>query len=769
MRSERDRMTDALGEAELQEIASGTRRRKAQPRGAFLLTNDFQTGGSERQIVTLARSLKSNAVRIELGCIHRRGPLMDGFQGVPEFPLGGSFVSRRALRSYIALARHLHARKIAIAHSFDFYSNLMLIPTARLAGVPAVIGSQRQIGDLLTPLQFGVQSAVFRLCDRVVCNSRAAADRLIRQGLPPHKVVIIPNGIPDEAFAKAVPAVPPAPGRVRVGMIARMNDPCKNHSMFLHAAAQLVQRLPAAEFLLVGDGPFRPGLEEMAKRLGLQDRVRFLGERHDIPAVLAAMDVTVLPSSSESLSNAIMESMAAGVPVVATRVGGNPELICDGETGVLVPPDKADKLAEALERLLQQPDLRALYARRARKLAVDNFSVARTCSRYEELYEALLQQKAPETNREWSSGSSIGTEPRLRVAIVAPSLTGRWIGGQGVQADLLLRNWVDDPDVEARIIPIDPKLPRGLAWVEQIPVLRTAVREPFYCANLWRGLRGVDIAHIFSASYWSFFLAPAPAWLLARWRGKKTLINYRSGEARDHLTRFRIALSILRRADGLVVPSDYLVSVFRDFGLDAQVVPNIVDLSQFFYRTRQPLRPVLICTRGFGAYYSVDLVVRAFARVKESFPEAYLTLVGAGPEENEIRKMVRDLNLRDVEFTGSVGRDKIGGCYDRADIFVNGSWLDNMPVSILEAFASGTPVVSTAPEGIRYLVESERTGLLCDTGDWQALAKNVIRLLREPELATRLAQNAYAESRRYQWSAVRDDWLRVYESVSQRT
>lgn len=195
-------------EAVVQEMPATRPRRITPPPGVFLMTNDFQTGGSERQIVTLARSLKSNAIRMELGCIHRQGGLLGGFQEVPEFPLGGSFVSRRALHSYVDLARHLRARRITIAHSFDFYSNFMLIPTARLAGVPAVVGSQRQIGDLLTPVQFGAQAAAFRLCDRVVCNSRAAAGHLADAGLPKDKLVVIPNAIPDELFASARPAIP---------------------------------------------------------------------------------------------------------------------------------------------------------------------------------------------------------------------------------------------------------------------------------------------------------------------------------------------------------------------------------------------------------------------------------------------------------------------------------------------------------------------------------------------------------------------------------
>ena len=355
------------------------------------------------------------------------------------------------------------------------------------------------------------------------------------------------------------------------------------------------------------------------------------------------------------------------------------------------------------------------------------------------------------------------TGKRLRVCIVAPSL--RYVGGQSVQADLLLRHWQNDLDINISFLAVDPPLPRVLAWAESIPGLRTILREPIYFWHLWRGLKDVDVAHIFSASYWSFLLAPAPAWLIAKARGAKSLINYHSGEARDHLRRFRSAKFVLSRVDKIVVPSGYLADVFREFDLPSTAVANIVDLSQFRYRERTPLRPHLVCTRGFSTYYSVDVVVRAFAEVKKQYPEAQLDLVGNGPLEGDVRKLVADLNLTGVNFTGVASRQEIGKYYDQADIFINASWLDNMPLSVIEAFASGVPVVTTSPECMPYLVEHERTGLLSPVGDEKALAANVIRLLRDPALATRLAQNAHHESRNYTWEAVREQWLNAYRGL----
>jgi glycosyltransferase involved in cell wall biosynthesis len=337
---------------------------------------------------------------------------------------------------------------------------------------------------------------------------------------------------------------------------------------------------------------------------------------------------------------------------------------------------------------------------------------------------------------------------------------------------LLLRHWRHDPDLDISFLAVDPPLPRAFSWAESIPGLRTILREPIYFWHLWRGLKNVDVAHIFSASYWSFLLAPAPAWLFARMKTRgsktrriKTMINYHSGEARDHLQRFRSAKFVLCRVDKIVVPSGYLVDVFREFGLSALAVPNIVDLSQFRYRERTPLRPHLVCTRGFSPYYSVDVVVRAFAEVKKEYPEAQLDLVGNGPLEGDVRKLVTDLNLTGVKFTGVVSHREIGKYYDQADIFINASWLDNMPLSVIESFAAGTPVVTTSPECMPYLVQHDRTGLLSPVGDEKALAANVIRLLRDPALAAHLAQKAHHESRKYTWEAVREQWLNTYREL----
>lgn len=356
--------------------------------GVFLMTNTLEVGGSERQFATLVESLSREHFDVHPACLRRTGGLVARLGEIPEFPPGGQLLGIRSQRAQWAIMRSLRRDGIAVAHAFDFYTNLMLIPAARLAGVP-VIGSHRQLGDLLTSAKFKAQYWAFRFCDRVVCNSRAAAASLRAVGLPDAKLEIIPNGLTEQAFMECAPAIPRKSGVLRLGMVARMNNTVKNHPAFLKAAAKLLRLCPAVEFVLVGDGPLRPALEQTAAELGIKEKVFFVGERHDISAMLASLDVSVLISSSESLSNVILESMAAGVPVVATDVGGNPELVKDGETGLLVPPGDEKKLVEALAYLVRDSISRKRYAIRSKEFARSHFHIDRVCRRFEQLYLTL--------------------------------------------------------------------------------------------------------------------------------------------------------------------------------------------------------------------------------------------------------------------------------------------------------------------------------------------------------------------------------------------
>jgi glycosyltransferase involved in cell wall biosynthesis len=352
---------------------------------------------------------------------------------------------------------------------------------------------------------------------------------------------------------------------------------------------------------------------------------------------------------------------------------------------------------------------------------------------------------------------------RIKVAVVAPSL--RILGGQAVQAHRLLSAWRGDPDIDAWLVPVNPAPPALLGFAHRIKYVRTIVNELIYLPLLVRELARADVVHVFSASYSSFLLAPLPAMLVARGLNKPVVLNYRSGEAPDHLRRSAVARLALKRVDANVVPSRFLVDVFCGFGIEASVVPNIVDVERFRFRAREPLKPRLLSTRNFEPLYNIPATIRAFKIVQDQWPDASLTLVGGGRQEAELRALVAQLDLRNVRFVGRVRPDAIADYYADHDVYVQSPDIDNMPTSVLEAFASGLPVVSTEAGGVPAILTDGVHGLLAPVGDHGALAAHVLRLLADPDHARGLARAARATCDACTWPKVRDLWLRTYRDV----
>lgn len=362
-----------------------------------------------------------------------------------------------------------------------------------------------------------------------------------------------------------------------------------------------------------------------------------------------------------------------------------------------------------------------------------------------------------------NAGKGRDTAP-LRVLIVVASLD--ILGGQAVQAARLLEGLAGEARIEAQLLPVNPRLPGALRRLQRIKYVRTVVTTLLYLATLLRRMPRCDVAHVFSTAYFSFLLAPMPAVLIAKLFGKPVLLNYHSGEAEDHLRRSRLARKVIGLAERVIVPSSYLVDVFAKFGIRAQAVSNTVDLARYGFRARLPLRPVLVSNRNLEPMYNVECTLRAFKLIRAELPEARLLVAGDGGQRGRLRALARELGVEQVEFRGKVAPDQMPALYGEADVFINSSLIDNMPLSIIEAFAAGLPVVTSDAGGIPYIVEDERNGLVVRCGDERALAEAVLRLFREPGLATRLLTAARADCSRYTWGTVRGEWLRLYQELA---
>lgn len=363
------------------------------------IVTNFNIGGTERQFTNLALRIDSSRFELHLGCLQNYGELLEEIETLdiprPEFRIG-SLYGLKTMRQAMRLMRYIRRNLIQVVHSYGFYANVFTVPAARLAGTPIVVASIRDTGDILTPNQRRVQRAVCRLADCVLVNAEAIRQTLIAEGYNSQKIVVIRNGIVSSKFERTQRG---AGLRQELGLLpshrlvmvsSRLNR-MKGIEYFLDAAAIVASRFPDVRFLIVGDGANRSELQKRSQRLGLDQWVVFTGFRTDVPDLLSEATISVLPSLSEGLSNSLLESMASGVPVIAANVGGNPEIIEHGVSGLLVPPRDAGALAGAMSSLLADADLTSRFGQAGRRRVSELFSMERSVGETERFYERLME------------------------------------------------------------------------------------------------------------------------------------------------------------------------------------------------------------------------------------------------------------------------------------------------------------------------------------------------------------------------------------------
>jgi len=350
--------------------------------------NDLARAGAETQLVTLACALPAERYEARIVVLKERDDFAAALAraGIPVLAL-----HRRGpadLGVVFRLASELRRFRPHVVHSFLFPANLFAAVAGRAARVPRVIVSQRSSYDAtLPPFWRRVARLGHRLAHRVVVNSRAALDEEIAAGFPPKLIVYVPNAVGRPAAAMPAgelrqPDLPGGPFVLSLGQL----DARKGHRVLVSAWPEVLRARPGARLVLVGDGPCRADLEEQARALGVAPFVTFAGFRAPADAFLAACAVLVQPSFTEGMPNAVLEAMAAGKPIVATRVGGMPELVLDGQTGVLTPAGDPHALAAAIVALLEDPGRAGRLGLAAAERARTLFAIDSMCAAIEAVY-----------------------------------------------------------------------------------------------------------------------------------------------------------------------------------------------------------------------------------------------------------------------------------------------------------------------------------------------------------------------------------------------
>jgi len=354
--------------------------------------NSFERGGTERQMVELACRLDRVRFHVHVIYFRRDGPWFTRVANCVEDLLEirlRSFRSRSAVQQFAVLANWLRARQITLLHACELYANIFALPAAAVAGVPVRIGSRRGIrspADVRGLLL--LQRAGYMWAHRIVANSRAAASRLREEGVPQRKITVIPNGLNLDAF-------PPAPQRTHRRVVVAVANLRRGKGLetLLRAAALVLPHHPDARFKFVGGGALRSSLEAEAAALGIAGSVDFLGSQDDVGRILQEGDIFACPSHMEAFPNVVMEAMAAGLPIVASKVGGIPELIAHGSNGMLVPPGAAEPLAATIVRLMDDAGLATALGAEARRAVAAGYSFDRMTASMEQLYVTELSRR----------------------------------------------------------------------------------------------------------------------------------------------------------------------------------------------------------------------------------------------------------------------------------------------------------------------------------------------------------------------------------------
>jgi len=357
---------------------------------AFVMTS-FEAGGTERQMIELFRRLDRSRWRPHVACFRGRGAwynrVTEAAASIAEFPVD-SFRNPRTLHHMRAFAQWCRQTHVSVVHTTELYSNIFGLPAAAMGRVPVRIGNRREINPDKSPAQIALQRAAYTCAHKVVANSRAAADRLMAECVPARKIAVVSNGLDVDQFSSRAAR----PSLRKVVVVANLR-PEKGHDVLMDAAVNVVHRFPDARFELAGGGPELGVLQARAAASPVSHVFSFLGHRPDVAACLDANDIFVLPSRSEAFPNAVLEAMAAGLPIVASAVGGIPELVDNERTGLLVAPDDPRALADRICRLMTDTALAGRLGAAARAAAEARYSFDRMVAAFEGVYLTELARR----------------------------------------------------------------------------------------------------------------------------------------------------------------------------------------------------------------------------------------------------------------------------------------------------------------------------------------------------------------------------------------
>jgi colanic acid/amylovoran biosynthesis glycosyltransferase len=755
----------------------------ARPARIVLLLEDLKFGGTQRQALELARGLDRTRFQPEIWVMAAGDDLVSLAQAW-DIPLVRLSSGKKPgvpglTRLWLRLKKNPPDLLLTLTALPNIWGRLL----GRGAGAPLVVGNVR---SLLHGDQF--ERWLWPLTDYILCNTHSLADILNKDcKIYPSRLTVIPNGVDTDFFRPGPPPQNPEP---IILSVARM-VPEKDHETLIRAFRLVLQDHPYAQLWLVGDGPLKPAMVKLVQQTLPGSQVRFLPGRADLRPLLEQAALFALSSRHEAFPNVVLEAMAMGLPVVATRVGGLPDLVTPGETGWLVPAGNAPALAGAMSQMLGDPETRQSFSRAARERVERDFTLATMVRRHEEVFAKLLKRQAapkvvaqaepppavsearvktgprvaycllwfPEPSQTFIL-DEVNTMSRLGLDLQVHTLYGPRPAGQiaGMARVLVPVHHLGLSSLGALFLEllrlIRDRRPRARLVLAETLVRKWRRLETAGEA-LWATLAGVHLGKILPAAAVDHIHAPwadgpaTAAWVASRLSG----IPFSFGaHARDIYPPDGALVEKLRAASFIKTASAFN----RDFFLSLE--PTVADKITVIHAgapltprpgpRRTPRAPYQLLALGrFVPKKGFPLLLAACRELAAQGWDLHLTLAGDGPQRRELQELVQAYGLGGrVHFPGFVPHRQVPQLFQGADLFVmpcivdpRGD-MDGIPTVIMEALAHEVPVVATDISGISEIVLPGQTGWLLPPGDPQALAQAIREALDNPGEARRRAQ-----------------------------
>lgn len=759
----------------------------SSPTRLLFLIDELDIGGTEQQLFELVKRLNRHKYT-PFVCCFRPGRLSQEIEalGVPVCTLRKK--AKFDLGLILSLIRLIRRERIDLVQTYLFTANTWARLAAILARAPIIVSSERNVNMWGERYKRIFSRVLDRWTHATIANSEAVKEYLVSKGIAPQKIHVIPNGVDPERFITTTPPEEtkthlgiPSHHQV-VGLIARL-EPAKDVHTFLRAAATIARQTKEVSFLIVGGGSLQADLEREAQQLGIADRVTFTGPRRDIPRLLAACDLTVLSSLKEGMSNTIMESMAAGKPIVATDVGGNAELITEGETGFLVPTRNPTALAAAIQQLLDDPARAQRMGQQARTRITQLFSAASLAARTERLYDELVgssPETLPSTARSIASPTAgpmtafvVSQFPRYVDAYFLREVTALAARGLRFQIFSLLsfKGKVVHSDAQA-LLPRTVYIPFFFSWKlwqAQIHFLLHAPKR--YFAALWlilwgswqrprlllrslavfpksvyfaRVVQDQGVAHVHAN--WASHPA-ASALVISQLTGTPWSF---SGHASDIYVDTTMLANKVRAAKFVVTCTrhnkGYLTEVAGPEAAKKIVVSyHGVDLRKFVPEPKQLSERFRILAVGtLLPCKGLPDLIEACRLLTERGVVFDCTIAGDGPERQLLEQQIHRYGLSDrVKILGYVAQETLIPLYQQASVVALPALSEShfgIPNVLLEAMAVKTPVICTPLPSLSEVLEGGRQGLYVPERDPKALADALEKLARNPALCRAMGE-----------------------------